>query len=254
MVVPCLRHHLQRHQQTDSRSHHSRSHGARTELSGLFLGGVYARLTVAGGLCRTMLAAQSKHDQTPQAYHSHSHPDREGIERTGKGIVAFAGLSGSLIEIKHDGDTCHEEEEEHHPELLDASLRHESLPAYADDAEQQREHIENVVTLVFAALVGRKQTLVAETRIVDKGYSRYPVAAVHLAVALYVVLSSGKVPHEVAPVHVIELIYEEEVEIFGHRGLELHGLLHGIALLVDIEGGIHRFAPESDPVGVGLFV
>ncbi len=79
-----------------------------------------------------------------------------------------------------------------------------------------------------------------------------------LAVALDVVLASREVPHEVAPVHVVELIIDEIAQIHIKarlpRGSLLHGVAHGIdcrshsALVVQIrrhlvKRRISRFGP-----------
>jgi hypothetical protein len=37
-----------------------------------------------------------------------------------------------LVEVEHDSDTCHEEQEEDHPELLDTPLAMISLPEESD--------------------------------------------------------------------------------------------------------------------------
>ena len=63
-----------------------------------------------------------------QSCHTHTNPDGEGVERTGVGVVAFARLARSLVQVEHDGNTGHEEEEEDHPELLDAFLSTVGLP------------------------------------------------------------------------------------------------------------------------------
>ena len=95
-------------------------------------------------------------DQRRQTGHTHADPDGEGIERTGESVVALTRLQRRLIQIEHDGYTCHEKEEENHPELLDAALGAESLPCEADDAHEQREHEEHVVSLVVLAVIGGK--------------------------------------------------------------------------------------------------
>ena len=92
--------------------------------------------------------------------------------------------------------------------------------------------------------------MVAQTGIVDEGYARDPVAVVHLAIALDVVLASGKVPHEVAPIHVVELVVDEEVEVFGKGGLVHQLLLYRIAVAVDIDCGFDRRTLISGPIAV----
>ena len=52
--------------------------------------------------------------------HPHAYPDGKCIERACIRIVAFTGLHRCLIQIKHDGQAGHEEQEKYNPELLDS--------------------------------------------------------------------------------------------------------------------------------------
>ena len=93
------------------------------------------------------------------------------------------------------------------------------LPCYAQDAEQQGQHVEDVVAgVVLAVLVGQL-LLVAQAGVVDGGDAADPVAQVRLAVAAHIVLAAGEVPHEVAPVHVVELVVEEVAQVNHKPGL-----------------------------------
>ena len=139
-------------------------------------------------------------------------PNGKSIERTGIGIVAFARLHRRLVQIDDNGKAGHEEQEEHHPELSDATLAFERLPKQSDDAEQQRQAIEHVVSLVVFQLIGHF-ALVAQPQVVDEGNARNPVAMLQFAVALNVVLSAREVPHEIAPIHEIALVSEEETQV-----------------------------------------
>ncbi len=95
----------------------------------------------------------------------------------------------------------------------------QSLIQQAYQAEYQRKHVEHVMTLVaLAELVGQER-LVAKAGVVNQRNPRNPVAKMRLAVALYVVLSSGKIPHEVAPVHMVELVVEEIPQVDIETGL-----------------------------------
>ena len=151
-------------------------------------------------------------DELRQSGHAHADPDGKGIERACIGIVAFAGLHGRLVQVEHDGDAGHEEQEEHYPELLDAPASPVGLPDEADDAKQQWQAVEHVVALVFLEL-GGQVFLVADEPVVYEGDARYPVAVFNLPVSLDVVLPSGEVPHEVSPVHPVELVREEELDV-----------------------------------------
>ena len=122
-----------------------------------------------------------------------------------------------LIQIEHDGKTCHEEEEEYHPELFHALVAAESLPEKAEQTEEERQHIEHVVSLILLQFVGQL-FLVAIYGIVDEGDTSEPVAVFLLTIALIAVLTAGKVPHEIAPVHEVDLIGYEEVQIVPLRG------------------------------------
>ncbi len=162
VVVPCLRDHLQGHKQSDKHGGYGCGEGQTTV--GRVFGGF------SGGF--RFFLSEKHADERRDGRHTDADPDGEGIERSGEGVVALAGLPGGLVEIEHDGDAGHEEEEEDHPELLDAALGvAESLPEQADHAEKQREHIEDVVALVALAEFVGQERLVAETGVVDEGYA-----------------------------------------------------------------------------------
>ena len=91
----------------------------------------------------------------------------------------------------------------------------------------------------LAVFVGQ-EALVTQARIVDEGDSRNPVATVGLAVAGDIVLTAGEIPHEIAPVHVVELVGEEVTHILRERGLLQLGSLQGIALGIHQHRSIHR--------------
>ena len=97
--------------------------------------------------------------------------------------------------------------------MLDTPLAVVCLPEESDQAEQQRQAVEYVVSFVVFEVL-RKQFLVAHQQIVDKWDSGDPVTVFYFSAALNVVLPSGKVPHKVAPVHEVELVGEEELDVF----------------------------------------
>ena len=68
------------------------------------------------------------------------------------------------------------------------------------------------MTLVLLQVIW-KQILVTQTGVIDEGDTREPVAVFHLSVTLDVVLTAGEVPHEVAPVHEVTLVGEEETDV-----------------------------------------
>ena len=159
------------------------------------------------------MALESAGNLLDDGSNAHTAPYSEGIERTCVGIVALTRLTRCLVEVDDDGKTGHEEEEEHHPKLADAFLSlAQRLPEESDETKQQRQTIEDVVTLVVLKFVG-KQLLVAQTPVVKPVESSNPVAVLEFAVALKVVLATGEVPHEVAPVHEVALIGQEEANV-----------------------------------------
>ena len=185
MIVPSLRSHLYRHEQTGYTKHAGKSHIIGLEL-----------------LLEHIVESQ----------HTKTTPYSVCIERTGIGIVALTRLLRSLVKIEHDGKTSHEEEEEYHPELAYATLSAPSLPEQSDKSQQQRQTVEHVVSLIFLQFL-RQLALVAKHPVVDKRDTRYPVAVLRLSTTLQVILSTGKVPHEVAPVHEVALVREEETYV-----------------------------------------
>ena len=154
--------------------------------------------------------------QTDNACHAHTNPDGESIERTCICVVAFARLARCLVQVEHNRYTGHEEEEEHYPELLDTLLSAIGLPQQTDNSEQQRQAVEYVMTLVLFQLF-RQQVLIAYKPSVDKLDTGNPVAVFYFSATLQVVLASGEVPHEIAPVHPVELVGEEELNVFPLR-------------------------------------
>ena len=200
MVIPGLAGHLYRHEDAGQAGHRGCQHSVDVQ----FLEPVY------------------------DGCHAQSAPYSEGIERSGVSIVTFARLRWCLVEVDHNGQTCHEEQEGHHPELLYAAFSAPCLPEEAYDAQQQRQAIEHVVAFVGLQLVGQL-ALVAVHSIVYEGYTRYPVAMFHLTIALNVVLAAREVPHKVTPIHEVALVREEEAQV-----LKLRRHLDGLAGVVGI--------------------
>ena len=185
MVIPCLADHLNRYKQARK--------AERTDSDRAFYLEIFLH-------------------QVDQGCHAHAAPNGEGIERTGVSIVSFTRLYRCLIEVNDNSETCHEEQEADYPELADAATTAESLPEESDKTQQQRQTIEDVVTFVHLQVI-RQLTLITETGVVEERDSRDPVAVLWFTIALDVVLTTGKVPHEVAPVHEVALIRQEELDI-----------------------------------------
>ena len=94
-----------------------------------------------------------------------------------------------------------------------------------------------VLALVIGEHAGRVR-LVAQPEIVDELDAALPVAVEEVARGgrMDLVLAAGEIPHEIAPVHPVQLVVEEVVEVVPHRRL------------ADLRAGHDR----SLAVGVGL--
>ena len=55
--------------------------------------------------------------------------------------------------------------------------------------------------------------MVAKTPVVKPVETGYPVAVLEFTIALKVVLTTCKVPHEISPIHEVALIGEEEADV-----------------------------------------
>ena len=233
VVIPCLASHLDRYKNADKRSQHG---GYEVVLLEQFL----------QPFCHSS--------------YSQSNPNGESVERAGVSIVTFTRLLWRLVQVKNDGETRHEEEEEYHPELLYAApSATECLPAQANNTENQRQAVEHVVPLVLLQF-GRQQPLVSHQELVDEVEARNPIAVLNLTIAADVVLTSHEVPEEVAPVHEVHLVIEEEGKVFRHGGDGKRLLLAAIVVahLLSLDTARHPLLVEVDLlcpiVGVGFAV
>ena len=216
MVVPCLRCHLHGHKQTETAQH---------------------------GSINLLLFEYIFIEQVADSSNTQANPDGKGIERTGIGIIALARLDRCLVQVKNNSQTCHEEQEEDNPELLHALVHHAvlsadalvHLPYQADDAKQKWQAVEDVTSLVLTKF-GGQIALVAQTQVVEEWYASNPVTMLQFAMSLYIILTTGKIPHEVAPVHEVHLIGPEEVEVLHHGGY-----LYGLALTNIVYGNVLAF-------------
>ena len=217
MVVPSLTGHLDRHEQAKQGCH--RAGNYRIQLA----------ITLQS-LCQGR-------DTKPD-------PDTEGIERTCIRIVSFTRLVGCLVQIEHNGQACHKEQEECNPETLDTLLSGISLEQQAQNTQQQGQHIIDVMSFIIDNIV-RHILLRADQYLVDKRNTGDPVTVQHFAISLDIVLTAGEVPHEVAPVHKVQLVGEEITQVFRKR--RFHHALDLAAIVV-----LHRLAFHLRPFLIGL--
>ena len=254
VIVPSLRHDLPRNGLSDNGGDYGTNHGCTLAFTLGFVKGFFV-----AGRASELLVAESHNAKAPQSGNTHANPYSESVERASISIVTLTRLSGSLVKIQHDGNTGQEEEEEYHPELLNTALGCERLPAKTDYTKEQGDHIEHIVSGISFALIIREETLITKTGIVYEGDTANPVALINGTVALNIVLTAGKVPHEISPIHVIELIAEEELHVFTESGSDFCGFLQGIAFSINIFGSRNRrtghpAATFTEPVGISSLV
>ena len=89
-----------------------------------------------------------------------------------------------------------------------------------NQAQNQRQQEELVVAFVHQGCFGQA-VAVAQTFGVDHGDAAEPVAVDDVSAALLVVLATGKVPHEVAPVHVAHLVVHQVTHVLPKGGQQL---------------------------------
>ena len=88
--------------------------------------------------------------------YTQTNPNGEGIERACISVVALTRFARCLVEVKHNGETCHEEQEEDHPKLLDTFLSPVGLPEEARQTKQQGQAEEYVMSLVVFQIIGQE--------------------------------------------------------------------------------------------------
>ena len=206
MVVPVLGRHQGRHAET--------GHGAQ------------------GRHRHALLLLHPFRDPADERGHAQADPDAEGVERARIGIVALAHLVRRLVQVEDDRDAGHEEEQEHQPA---APLVAGELEEQAQQAQQQRQQVIMVLAFVVAQ-GGRRVVLVAQAQLVQRTDAALPVAEEQVVgrLPVDVVLPAGEIPHEITPVHPVQLVVEEEGQIGAHRGLLVVGARHTLALAVHI--------------------
>ncbi len=220
MVIPVFGTENRRNAHADDRSGHS--HGGR-------------------------IAAGQSGEKFADGQYAQTDPNRKGVERTGINVVAFARLAGRSVEVKHQRDTRHNEENHHDGEVALVAVQ---LVKQTDQSQEKRQKIIGITALVFGDFV-RKVVLRASEMAVDPFDTREPVAVRNSRPhRLDVALSADEIPKEITPVHVTQLVVEEIVEIFQKRGFD-DGLRLAVFVAVD------PFAAEIEhdaTFGAALFV
>ena len=128
-------------------------------------------------------------------------------------------MIGCLVQIQDNGNTGHKEEEERNPETLDAFLTRIRLINQTQDTQEKRQHVVNIMPLVICYL-GRHVILRTNHSFVNRLDTRYPIPMRNLSMTLDIVLTTREIPHEVTPIHEVQLISKKETEVLGKSRLD----------------------------------
>ena len=150
-----------------------------------------------------------------QCHRAEANPDTESIERTGIGIISFTDLERRLVQVKHDSDTCHEEQQECQPAAPLVALE---LEEQSENSQQQREKVIVVLALIVLQDI-RSIALVSKTDFVDRLDTAFPIPIEYISRtrAVDIILPSGEIPHKIPPVHPVQLEVEEEIQVRPER-------------------------------------
>ena len=155
-------------------------------------------------------------EQISQGEHAQTDPDAESIERSRIYVVAFARLRRARIEVYHQRDAHHYEHPHHHREIALVAVELVYQTYYSQQERQEKVGVAGGVVPHLVGQVGLR----THVQFVERLDAREPVAVGYgLLRSLYVVLASHEIPEEITPVHVVELVGEEVVEVFGEGRL-----------------------------------
>ena len=93
------------------------------------------------------------------------------------------------------------------------------------------------MVLAFVVLqVIRSIGLVSQTYLVDEAYSAFSISGKYIPGrrTVNIVLPADKIPHEISPVHPVQLIIKEERKILSHRRLLVFSTEDRLSSLADI--------------------
>ena len=145
-----------------------------------------------------------------QGHDAKANPHGKGVERPDVRVIPLTWLQRRLVQIDHDRNACHQEEQPHHGGSFRITER---LERQSDQAQNQRQVEEPVPAAVVHHLLGERVP-VAQAFGVDEVDPAQPVAVHEVAVTLDVVLLSNEVPKEVPEVHPAHLEVREKAQVF----------------------------------------
>ena len=123
-----------------------------------------------------------------------------------------------LVDVEDDRQARHEEECQRNPKSLHPLLAPRHLKGNAEEAEEQWQEVVSIAPLVVAKLIWQIFGL-AQCDLINKRVARQDASLEHTAITLQVVLTADEVPAKVTPVHIVNLIAQEVLQVVRHRGL-----------------------------------
>src|SRR5690554_7811940 len=85
-----------------------------------------------------------------------------------------------------------------------------------DQSQYKRNHVISVSSFVVQHIT-RQTALRTQTNFIQKSNSRNPVTVHSVVASLNIVLSSGKIPHQITHIHIPKLIIEHKLHIICKR-------------------------------------
>ena len=115
-----------------------------------------------------------------------------------------------------------------------------------DDAQQKRQEIIGVASAVFGHFA-RQILLRSEIHPVDEVDAGEPIAVGYGNIrCLYVILAAYKIPKEIPPIHIIQLVREEIVDILGK--CRLYNRAGLFAVVINHLAAIVEYLPTNRPI------
>ena len=181
---------------------HQKEHHARHQRKGQAL---HVRLDFG-----TFGCLKERHD--PQ-----SNPHGKRIERSDIRIIPFTRLKRRLVEVHHNGQSCHQEQQAHNGSALRVSERLESQSHQTQD----QRHIKEVIQPSVVLHVLGERTAIPQTLGINEIDATQPIAVHEIAVTLNVILLADEIPEEVSEIHPPHLVIREEPQILPLRRDEI---------------------------------
>ena len=187
-------------------------------------------------------------EQLIQRNYAKAHPNGKYIKRAHKGVVALARLKGLVVGINHNGEPGKQKEQGNDPSVALVAL---GLKPQTQQTKNQGQGVVVVAALLPLHRV-RQVGLRAKAYLVDEVNARHPVAIDQLIAVLVVVLAPGKIPHEIAEVHLANLIVQKVLKMIGERDFFVGIGAKNLLVVFYVVGLIRPHPREKSHVAFGI--